>query len=73
MRCSVHSSDGGCVCASRQVPNESGDTGCPAPVPDSADAAQQPAFERLILLPAQGWLAAQPLVVPAAGDLKQSA
>ena len=32
--------------------------------------AQQPAFERLILLPAQGGLAAQPFVVPAAGDFK---
>ena len=35
--------------------------------------AQQPAFQFLILLPAQRGFAAQPFVVPAAGDLQQSA
>ena len=35
--------------------------------------AQQPAFQFLILLPAQRRFAAQPFVVPAAGDLQQSA
>ena len=34
---------------------------------------QQPAFQFLILLPAQRRFAAQPFVVPAAGDLQQSA
>ena len=35
--------------------------------------AQQPAFQFLVLLPAQRGFAAQPFVVPAAGDLQQSA
>ncbi len=35
--------------------------------------AQQPAFQFLILLPAQRGFAAHPFVVPAAGDLQQSA
>ncbi len=72
-RCSSRSSGGGCACASRKAAGGSGDTGCPAQGRITLVQAQQPAFQFLILLPAQRGFAAQPFVVPAAGDLQQSA